>query len=326
MTLQDRVLKAKELKAKYERLYGEDDFKNGAKIEKDYLIIRKEIIDEVDEGIHKLKSIPLALVRKKVASTPRPIPIETGITPLDRELVTPKEYGRGKTGGFPLGNLIQLSGVSYAGKTSLFLKMLSNFSAGQKVSWFNFEMSDRQVIDAMDQFKTKEENVLYYSFSRDLDDIIEEIKYLSADGVKHFFIDSNMNVTVKGANQYETDTAISAQLKEVVSNLDVNVYLINQVSQQTEREGGLHLKGGNNATYFSDLILFIIRPKVADENGKPKLDETNNFVYDDNRRFIKCTKNRIFDRLFLVEITKQDLFGVEVVREVEYQDIDMLNI
>ncbi len=320
MKLQDKVKKAKELEYRFKEEYLNENYEDGTKIEKEYLVLRKEIIEEIDTTIDRYKSLPLSIIRKRVASTPKPRPIETGVRPLDRELTNVKGYARGDIGGFPLGNLIQLSGAKGAGKTSLLLKILSNFSIHGKVSWFNFEMSDRQVTEKIECFKANEDNVMYYAASRDLDDIINEIKYLSADNIKHFVIDSNMKITVKNANRFETDSMISSKLKELTSVLDINIYLINQISQQSEKEGGLFLKGGNNAEYDSDMILFILKPKIKGGDGKEQVDETGNVIYDEDVRYIKCTKNRIYDnRLFLVKINKTDLYGVEIAHEAEYQ-------
>jgi len=326
MTFSEKVKEAKKLEVQFKREYANENYEVGSKIEKEFLQLRLQIIDSVNENINRFKSIPLSVVRERVNQMKRPVPIETGIKSLDRELVGKDAHKRGDIGGFPLGNLIQIAGAKGAGKTTILLKMLSNFSLNQKVSWMNFEMSDMQVIDKIDAFNANENNVLYYTSSRELSEIANEIKYLNASGVKHFVIDSNMKINVSNASSFEKDSKISNVLKELTSVLDINIYMINQMSKENEKNNELYLKGGNDTEYDSDMILFILKAKLLDANDKPKVDELGAVMFDENIRFIKCTKNRIFDnRLFLAKIEKSELFGVEVIREMEYVNDDIPN-
>ncbi len=321
--LKIKLQKAKQLEIKYKEAYASDDFEQGKTLERQFLALRQEILDEIDAEVEAKKSIPLAVLRERQRNEPRPIPRETGIAKLDRELVPKKEYNGLKLGGFPLGNFIQLAGSPGSGKTSLFMKILSGFSKVEPVSWFNFEMSDEQVLEKLEAFDRVEKNILYYNSGRELEEIIKEIKYLYADGVRHFVIDSAMKIRSKGKDGVELFMKISDTLKELTSILNINIYLINQLSQADQKNGVLALKYGNAAEYDSDFIFYMLKPILRDAAGKPILDEAGQVQYDETKRFLKCHKNRAYDRLFTVEIDHSDIFGVEVVEETYKDEITM---
>ena len=301
---------ATKLKRAYVSAYdrGEDD--EGMRIEKEYASTRIKIIDLVNQEIQKRKSVPFSEIEKEVERMPKPIPRETGIRPLDFELVNEKDRKYQKVGGFPMGNFVQIAGTRGTGKTSILLKMLSGFSNYEPVSWFDFEIGKVGSVEKLKQFKYSNVNLLYYNGSRELDDIIDEIKLLYAEGVRHFVIDSNMKIRVSSAySDVNKNSIVSDKFSELTSSLFINIYLINQVSQQSEKDGSLYLKGGNDAEYDADIILFIVKIRLLDDNKKLILDEAGQPKWDETKRYIKCTKNRPYDnRLFTALIDKSDIF------------------
>ena len=316
--LKELVANANKLKEAYTRAYGENDDGKGMEIEKHYLSERLKIIEMVNIDIRKRKSLSFDKIEQEVAAMPKVEPRATGIRSLDFELVHEKDRKYMKPGGFPLGKFVQIAGTRGAGKTSLLLKMISGFTFGEAVSWFDFEIGKVSSVEKLKDFKFINTNLLYYNGSRELEDILSEIKLLYAEGVRHFVIDSNMKIRVASAySEVNKSSVISDSLSELTSSLNINIYLINQVSQQSDKEGSLHLKNGNDGEYDADIILFVT--KVRQMNGsKLAIDGAGQAMWDESARFVKCVKNRPYDRLFTVKIPKEEIFTLPV--EIVYED------
>lgn len=317
--LKELVANANSLKAAYVKEYENGNDERGMEIEKQYLGERTKIIDLVTLEVKKRKSVSFDVIEREVDAMKKPIPRETGIRSLDYELVSEDDRKFSKVGGFPLGSFVQIAGSRGVGKTSMLLKILSGFTIGEPVGWFDFEIGKVSSREKMKKFKYINTNLLYYNGSRLLDDVVAEIKLLYAEGVKHFIIDSNMKLRVPEAySDVNKNTIISDRLSELTSSLHINIYLINQVSQDSDKNGGLFLKGGNDAEYDADFILFILKSKLLDEKGKIKLDEAGLPLWDESSRYIKCMKNRPYERLFTVKIDKSEIFTKPFV--VEYEE------
>ena len=177
---------AMELKDRYLHLYEQDRDKEARAIELKYLELRKTVLYSVDENIIRQKSVPIRQIRERVESKPSIKRIETGIRSLDMELVSDSMKARGISGGMALGNFVQIAGGKGVGKSSIMLSILTGFSNYEKVCWFDFEMGEDRVIQKLKDFKHNEDNMLYYAASRNLDDVVDEIKFLNASGVNHF--------------------------------------------------------------------------------------------------------------------------------------------
>jgi energy-coupling factor transporter ATP-binding protein EcfA2 len=299
-----KIKKAKELQSKYlnERSCGLK--RESLTTEREYLVLRKEIIDEVTADVKNKKSISFNDVRSRVQNRKQEPKRETGIRVLDLELVSESKYGRGLTGGFSLGNFIQIAGERGAGKTTLMLKILAGLSRYETISWFNFEMSDEKAVTSLDQFESGE--IEYYEGSRELSDIIDEIKYLYSSGVKHFLIDSMMKIDAKGLKRgYESFSHISSKLSELTSTLGINIYLIQQMSSESQRNNTLMMKHGNDAEYDADYMFFVVKATTGEN------DDAGQAVIDGSKRFLVCTKNRPDHRIFTIEIQKSDIFGIK---------------
>jgi len=316
MELEELAREVKTLQSRYLNLYAQQDMIEGVKIEKEYLAKRQKLLEEIDTEIKRERSIKFtAVIERNKRKTKQP-KRETGIYSLDRELVTAKEYGLGKVGGFTLGNFIQFAGERGAGKSTILTKMLAAISNGEPIGWFDFEMGEEKAEEMMNNFDYTAKNIYYYQSSRELSDIVDEIKILATLGVKHFLVDSMMKIDAKGYKRgYESFSYISSEFARLTTNLNINIYLINQMSSESQKTNTLMMKHGNDAEYDADYIFFVVKKKLKekDEAGQPKID--------DNARIIVCNKNRVDHRTFAVEIPKSEIFGIKAV-EVEYQ-IDM---
>ncbi len=317
-SIEAKAQKAFDLKIKYSRLYDRNQDKEAEKLEIEYLTLRKEVLLDIESSNARQRSEPIIEVKKRVAGR-KTVRIETGISVLDKELVNEKMKARNVKGGFALGNYIQLAGSKGSGKSSIMLKILTGFSLSEKVCWFDFEMGEARVVDKLISFKHNENNLLYYGSSRLLSDVADEIKLLNAIGIRHFVVDSAMKIVVPNTDNYNRFSAISSLLSELTSKLGINIYMINQMSQSSEKEGHLSIKHGNDAEYDADFIFFIMKIKAKDEKGDYMEDDFGMPLYEENTRIIKCVKNRQDERLFTLEIPKSAIFGIEV-ETTEYQE------
>ena len=309
--------RANTLRMEYTTAY-ESDFEEGKKKELEYLELRRKVLSMVDENINRQKSIPMKVIEEKVANKPQVKRISTGINSLDKELVTDAMKMRGVSGGLALGSFIQLAGGKGSGKSTIMMKLLTGFSLYEKVCWFDFEMGEDRVVEKLKVFNYDNEKLLYYSASRKLDDVIDEIKFLSTLGVNHFVIDSAMKITVENADRYDKFSKISSNLSELTSSLGINIYMINQISQSADEEQKLSIKHGNDAEYDADFIFFVLRLPQRDANGKVITDDTGTPLIDEENRLIRCEKNRQDERLFKVTIPKYEIITPQPV-VVEYE-------
>ncbi|ADV46448.1 hypothetical protein [Nitratifractor salsuginis] len=301
--------KANRLRAEYSKLYELGDTHKAIGLEREYLNLRRRVIDEISSEVSRKRAVPLAEVKRRVRERPKKPRYATGIDVLDRELVPAKEYNGYNVGGFTLGNLIQIVGARGSGKSSIMMKIHGNISRREPVLWVDFEMGEARVVEKIEDFPHDEENLLYYNASREIDDIIDEIKMQYASGCRNVVIDSAMKIRAGRLQGYERASFVSDRLSELTSTLEINIFVINQLSQNSEHEGRAAIKHGNDAEYDADFIFFVAKLPKKDTSGKPMKDEIGAPVTDDSRRFLVCAKNRQDDRLFKVQITKADIFG-----------------
>ena len=311
----ERIAKTKSLQQEYLTLRSNGQIKESFTVEREYLKLRTELIDEVTEEVKTRKSLNMTDIIHRVKTRVKKPRRETGIRSLDMELVSDKQYGRGYTGGLPLGNFIQVAGSKGAGKSTILMKIFAGLSKVEKVSWFNFEMSDEKAVDTLAHFDSEPKNLNYYEGSREISDIVDEIKFLYADGVRHFVVDSMMKVNAKGYKRgYESFSYISSIFSELTSSLGINIYLINQLSQDSERNGHLMMKHGNDAEYDADYIFFVMKETLEEK------DEHGLTQYDESHRLIICTKNRPDHRTFTVKVPKYEILGADP-EVVEYEGV-----
>ncbi len=318
MGIEEKAKKTFDLKNQYQHEYNRDNIEKAKKIEMEYLVLRKEVLSEIDSTTARQRSEPMSEVKKRVENRKKPKRIETGIRELDYELVDTGMKNRNVRGGFALGNFIQIAGSRGSGKSSVMMKILTGFSNYEKTCWFDFEMGENRVVEKLRDFEHNDDNLLYYASSRLLDDVVGEIKLLNAIGVNHFVIDSAMKIIVPNTDNYNRFSAVSSELSSLTSSLGINIYMINQMSQDSEKTGILAIKHGNDAEYDADFIFYIMKMRAKNENGKAMSDDFDMPIFDEESRLVKCTKNRQDDRLFSVTIPKNSIFKPEV-EIIEYE-------
>ena len=238
-------------------------------------------------------------LKSKVDSMKPAARYETGIRVLDEAL----------RGGFEVGSLIQLAGVSFGGKTTLFLQIVANIAKYNKSVFFNFEMGDRRITKRLTELLKEEQqwdNLLINSETRNIDDLVMEITLLADEGIKFFAVDSRMKLNKTGSDaEYLKIASMSKMLSECAIKNDIIILMINQISEEDLKTGRLSFKGSGDQKYDSDMALFI----VVDE------DETRHLI---------CDKNRQDEVTFKIQLPKDynnDYSCVETVyEEIPYEE------
>lgn len=218
-------------------------------------------------------------LRDKVNSMKPAIRYETGVYLLDEKL----------KGGFEVGSLIQLGGVSGAGKTTLFLDIVANIAKYSKSIFFNFEMGDRRIVKRLTS-KLKEnqqwDNLHINSDTRNVDDLIMEITILADEGVKFFAVDSRMKLNLSGSEaEYQKIAKMSEKLSECAIKNDIIILMINQISEENIKNKRLSFKGSGDQMYHTDMALFIV-------------------INEDDSRTLICPKNRQDEFTFKIDLAK----------------------
>ena len=206
-------------------------------------------------------------LKAKVDGMKKAIRYETGIRELDEHL----------KGGFEVGSLIQLAGQSFAGKTTLFLKIIANISKYANAAFFNFEMGDRRIVKRLvSELKENQQwdNLLINSETRDIEDLVMEITILANDGIKFFAVDSRMKLKKQGSDaEYQKIASMTSMLSECAIKNDIIILMINQISEEDLKNKRLSFKGSGDQMYDSDMALFIL-------------------INEDESRELICTKSR----------------------------------
>ncbi|MEA1892664.1 MAG: DnaB-like helicase C-terminal domain-containing protein [Campylobacterota bacterium] len=179
----------------------------------------------------------------------------TGVDALDEKL----------NGGIEIGSFVQLAGGSFAGKTHLAIEILSQIANREKVLFFNFEMGDRRIAHRFEKSLQTEDarrNMLIHNDNRELSHIVDEIKSSYKNGVKFFAIDSKMKIEVSDEkDDYKKFSKISATLSKLTQENEIIIFLINQVSEDDDKNLRLSFKGSGDQLYDTDLALFYLLVK-----------------------------------------------------------------
>jgi len=265
-------------------------------------IINLITIDEQRAGITASQLIDL------VDAMPQQPKYAIGINAVDRELASWEDKKFGIVGGFETGTFINLAGESGAGKTTLTIDILANVSRYAKTVFFNHEMGLRRMASRLKRRlyeRSQRDNMIIDSSTDKIDDLVMEITLYARDGIKFFVIDSRMKIKAHGDSDVQRNADISHKLSKVAREKDIIVILINQMSEADIKDKRLALKGGGDAKYDSDMVLFYIK------------DDKNIM----NRKLI-CIKNRTGDEnLFSVDLTIKDgvTVGVNDTVEIVYE-------
>lgn len=237
---------------------------------------------------------------EKVDNMPKVPKFETGISKIDAVI-----------GGFETGLFINLAGESYSGKTTLLLHLLANLSSGRKTVFFNFEMGDRLFVKKLKELNLNSkqlDNLIIDSETNNLNDLIMEIEIYAEEGVKFFAIDSKMKIVTSGGDsEYQQISNMSKELARLSARKDITIVLINQMNEEDIKNKRLAFKGSGDQKYDSDIALFLVKG-------------------DNEQRSLICTKNRMNDKLFKIDINKEDYLNsngmVETVFENEIKNND----
>lgn len=203
-------------------------------------------------------------------------------------------------GGFVLGQLINIAGQSYAGKTELTMSMAANFSISKKICWFNFEMGERNFYKRLERVLTHNQqwdNFYINEDCRNIDKLISEMEILIEEGYFCFGIDSKMKISGgNGKEDYQRFSNISTRLSEFAQTKDILIFFINQMNEDDLKNKRLALKGSGDQQYDSDIVFFL----TVEE------DKTNMKKIEDRKRYLVCNKNRQTEKTFSIELTKDD--------------------
>lgn len=281
----------------------DDNFELSIKLKKQLYRNKLTMIDEIESQEQINSTINAKTLKHIVDSKPKVARYETGIIALDHNF----------KGGIEIGTFIQFAGESGAGKTTLVLEILSNIARYNKVLFFNFEMGDTRISTRLSRQLTDENqwsNFLINSKARKLQDILKEITNRARSGIKFFAIDSKMKIEVPDEQDtFKAINIISAELAKISQQLEIIVFLINQMNESDIKENRLSFKGSGDQLYDTDIALFYQLKKEKNVNPQQW------------KRKLICSKNRQDEILFSIDLELNE-YGKTVTSGTQtyYQD------
>lgn len=189
-------------------------------------------------------------------------------------------------GGIELGQFVLIGGDPEAGKTRLGIQILENLAKTYKVAFFCFEFTVEQYLKTVleKKVKTNFDNVIILNDGYNIFEVAENIRNLYRQGVKIFFIDSQMRLSnSQGRNMEEEETAKFSILARLCHSLNILIVLVIQNSK-SDRENPMGSKRGGHE---ANIIIRIER--VAPK--KDDLAQAGN-LYDEKARLITVQKNK----------------------------------
>jgi len=257
-----------------------------------------ELLDMIHQTEEARAGLTARELIAKVQAMPTLPKFETGMCKIDAAFL----------GGFETGLFINLAGESGAGKTTLLINMLANLSEGRKTVFFNFEMGDKLFVKKLKELKLNDaqlDNLIIDSSTNNIDNLIMEIELYAEEGIKFFAIDSKMKITTTtGDKEYQQISNMSKELARLSARKDVVIFLINQMNEQDIKDKRLAFKGSGDQKYDSDIALFLVK--------------------EDEQRKLICTKNRMNDRLFSIDLDLADYSSNGGMIETTYEMANVL--
>lgn len=249
-------------------------------------------LDETEGKLYDIESSGSLL--RRVKSKPNTPSYMTGIIWLDAYF-----------GGFKDGSFINIAGESFGGKSTLLIELLANIAEYNKTVFFSFEMYENTTAKKLERLREAQlTNLLIEQHRNELNEMVSLIRTYAQKGVKFFGVDSKMKVKVLGNMPTVEKTAlISSVLAKLCQELGVVIILINQIGEDDLKNGRMALKGSGDQVYDSDVIWFITVNKDKDMNV--------------TKRTLYCTKDRLNEKLFKVDIPS---FNASNVQVVEYKE------
>lgn len=166
-------------------------------------------------------------------------------------------------GGIELNQLVLISGDAESGKTTLAMQILDNISKYSKVCFFNLEFPTYKYIKrrskALDrQFNNKEitqkikhtmlENTIIIDSVNDIYDAQNAIIRNALKGVRFFFIDSQMCLSVPDLKGEELESKKFEILQRLTHKYDIVIFLIVQTAKGDNENPFGSKKGGHFAS------------------------------------------------------------------------------
>lgn len=189
-------------------------------------------------------------------------------------------------GGIQMGQLVLIGGDPEAGKTMLGLQILENIAKIHKVAFFCFEFTIEKYLERVEEknVKTNYENVLILNDGYHIHELADNIRSLYRQGVKVFFIDSQMRLThTQGRNMEEEETAKFSILARLCHSLNIVIFLVIQNAKGDKENPMGSKKGGHEASVI--IRIERVAPKADDFSQKGN-------VYDEKHRLIIIQKNK----------------------------------
>jgi predicted ATP-dependent serine protease len=222
-----------------------------------------------------------------------------------------------KMGGIPKGAFIQFGASSESGKTTMLIATALRLANYKKIMHFNFEMSEQLLAKKIRQFDPTEKqlkNYLIDNVSNKLDDLKREIELHIRDGVEFFIIDSKMKIRTNAKSTYENASLISKELSLICQRNEITIILINQMSEESQRNGSPALKESGDQVYDADVVWFLMKPilKKGKEGDITEFDETF-------RRFI-IFKNRYETGKYYVDVKKFEI--VPTIKKCDVYEVE----
>lgn len=220
------------------------------------------------------------------ANKPQMPAIKTGVAFLDSAF----------NGGIELGQLVLIGGDPEAGKTRLGVQIFEYISKRQRVAFFCFEFTVQKYIEVVLEKKAQAnyDNIIIINEGYHIFEVADNIRSLYRQGVRVFFIDSQMRLThTQGRNMEEEETMKFSLLARLCHSLNIVIFLVIQNAKGDKENPMGSKKGGHEAS-------IIIRiEKLAPQ--KDDVTQQGN-LYDENKRRILVQKNKQTGKHFKEEV------------------------
>lgn len=182
-------------------------------------------------------------------------------------------------GGVEEETFINIIGESGAGKSTFAINLLLNVAKHTPSYFVSLEMGKFKTFNKIESLiKTDEQrdNLYVDIWTRGLDELVREIELFSHNGVKFFVIDSKMKIEVTAkSDEHQKIAYLSNTLSQLTQRLGVIIILINQMSEESIKNGRVAIKGSGDQKYDTDILIAI------EKNKK-----------DNNTRVLNLAKNR----------------------------------
>lgn len=174
-------------------------------------------------------------------------------------------------GGVEEETFINIIGESGSGKSTFAINLLLNVAKNTRSYFVSLEMGKFKTfnkIESMIETDQQRDNLYIDIWTRGLTQITREIELFAHNGVKFFVIDSKMKIEVEGGgDEYQKIAHLSNTLALLTQRLGVIIILINQMSEESIKNGRVAIKGSGDQKYDTDILIAIEKNK-KDQNTR----------------------------------------------------------